>query len=225
MKVLLKKKKDAQKKIDRERRKQVYTQAKVAKKALRKHQMHKYKSKNADAICYQNKEYKLRNADAIRRGNHEYKSRNADSIRRGNHEYKSRNADSIGRGNHEYYSRNADSIRRGNHEYKSRNADSIRLRNHEYYSKNADILRQKQIKNYQKSKGTWYQFSDFGKKNYSRPNQCKTKDAPSLSSTIVNMSTINENSTPEEIRNALKEDKTSCNRRDSVENKMKEIQE
>ena len=180
MKVLLKKKKEAQEKIDRKRRKQVYTQAKLAKKALRKHQMHKYKSKNADAICYQNKEYKLRNADAIRRGNHEYKLRNVDALRQ---------------------------------------------KQHEYYSKNADDLRQKRIKNYQISKGTWSQFSDFGKKNYSRPNQCKTKDAPSLSSTIINLSTINENSTPEEIRNAFKEDETSCNRRDSVENKMKEIQE
>eukprot|EP00956_Cyclotella_meneghiniana_P013882 scaffold20351_cov43-Cyclotella_meneghiniana.AAC.2 len=225
VKVLQKKKKEAQQKIDRERRKQVYTQVKLSKKALRKHQMHKYKSKNAEAICYQNKEYKLRNADAIRRGNHEYKLRNADAIRRGNHEYKSRNADAIRHGNHEYYSKNADILRQKQHEYYSKNADDLCQKQHEYYLKNADDLRQKRIKNYQKSKGTWYQFSDFGKRNYSRPNQCKTKDAPSSYSNFINTSTINENSTPEEIRNALKGDETSCNRRDSIEKMMKEIQE
>eukprot|EP00956_Cyclotella_meneghiniana_P034856 scaffold108798_cov23-Cyclotella_meneghiniana.AAC.1 len=103
-------------------------------------------------------------------------------------------------------------------DYYSRNADVLCQQMADYYSRNADVKRQQRVKNYHRSKGTWNQFRDFGKKNYRLQ-----KDA--VLPSVFNLSSINENSTPEEIRNALKEDESTSDRRDSVERMMKEIQE
>ena len=84
-----------------------------------------------------------------------------------------------------------------------------------YYARNADVKREQQIKNYRKRKGTWNQFHDFGKKIRSGPTSFQYKDKTSTSSTSVNLSTINDNSSPEEVRNGLMEnainsDGTDC---------------
>ena len=78
--------------------------------------------------------------------------------------------------------------------YNLRNADVKRQQMREYYSRNADLKRQQRVKKYHEHKGTWNQFRYFGKKNYRLQ-----KDA--VLPTIFNLSTINENSTPEQIRN------------------------
>ena len=108
---------------------------------------------------------------------------------------------------------------------KAHRQEKKRKYNKESYIKNASIRRAQQVKNYRKRKGTWNQFSHLGKKIYSGPSSIEYKDKVGSSLFVVNLNTINDDSSPEEVRNGLMEDVKNNDGTDSIEKLMEDIRE